>query len=1012
MSQRLAPEVEVLVLGPVAVRRAGEVSVAPAGQLQALVGVLALAGRPGMAGPELEQVLWPDGGSGRHRSTLPVAVHRARRWLREASGGGIGIGSTATGYVLAGPVDADRFRALVSAAEPLPPGGQVDLLGAALALWRADAPLPGVACGFATEAVLEGLHRARLAATVRYGRALLAVGRGADAVEALSPFAARHPLDEQVHAVLIEALAGAGRQAEALARYERLRSRLADELGVDPGRALQDTLMRVLRPDDQPEPPPWWRPDLVPVPAQLPPETAGFAGRAGELAALDELRRAASPLSVVVSALDGIGGVGKSALAVRWAHRVAAEFPDGQLHVDLRGYAHAAPVRPAEALGRFLRALGVPAERVPADVAEAAALYRSLLAGRRVLVLLDNARDVETVRPLLPGAPGCLALVTSRGRLDGLVAHEGARRITLDVLGGEDALHLLAAALGDSRVAAEPAAAAELAVLCGYLPLALRIMAARLAADPSRRLADQVAELRADRWAELSVPGDPRSSVRATFDLSYRRLDAGDRRLFRLLALAPGADIGVPAAAALAATPAPVTRQALRRLVAAHLVAEQGDRYSMHDLVRLYAAERAAADGGGAAERQRLLAWYLRGADTATRLLHPQLLRLPQPPSPLVPPEAVHTDHAAALAWLDAEWRNLAAAAVETAERGPAPMAVLLADSLRGYFWQRRNLAEWIAVASAAVAAATGSGDLPGQAAAQLSLGMAVHCAGRSAEAIGHHEQALALSAQAGWSDGESGSLANLGLVYRALGKLEEAADHHARALARHQADGRPTNAATDLGNLGVVYFQLGRLDLAADHFTRALAAHRGTGYRDGQALALNNLGETHWQLGRLDEALESISAAYALYREGGSLHGQADTQANLAAVQRAAGRGGPALEHAALARRLAAEAGDQRIEATAANITGTVFALLGRYADAVGQHQQALQTARAIGAGYEEVEALLGLAAADRYVTGPRAAVAHAEQALALAERGSYGLLAEQAKALLAGTLAEHGTR
>ena len=614
--------IDVLILGPVLVRR-GTLTVTPSSPLtRTIVGVLALAGPDGLSTESLEASAWPERTPRVGGKAVVVAVHRARQWLAIHTDGQARIERTTSGYVLSGAdVDAHRFTRLVA---------QRSGLAEALALWRGE-PLADAVIGESVALAIEALTRARLVAATRHGRDLLAAGRPDDVVALLAPLADQHPLDEPPHAVLIEALASSGRQADALNHYERLRLRLADELGIDPSRELSETLVRVLR---QEIPAAAQEPVVLaassPVPAQLPPDTSAFAGRSAQLDRLDELAATALGGSIVISALAGIGGVGKTTLAVHWAHRATTAFPDGQLHIDLRGWAYSEPILPIEALGRFLRALGIAAERVPTDVDEAAALYRSLLAGKRALVLLDNAVSADQVRPLLPGSPGSLAIVTSRDRLDGLVVREGAHQLGLDVFTAAESSALLTELLGAERVAAAPDAAAELAELCGHLPLALRITAAHLMSRPDLPIGDQVRALRADRLAELAVTADPMSSVRAVFDLSYARLSAMDQRVFRLIGVVPVSDISVAAVTVLCGADA---AESLRRLAEAHLVQCDGERYSCHDLVLAYARERAEAeepDWKSAVDT--LCDWYLGTADAATNVLYPNDARLDMPP--------------------------------------------------------------------------------------------------------------------------------------------------------------------------------------------------------------------------------------------------------------------------------------------------------------------------------------------------------------------------------------------
>jgi DNA-binding SARP family transcriptional activator len=954
----------------------------------------------------------------------------ALRQLFSAAGAAEGpLITTPVGYTMrigAEELDAMVFDHRLAQARQAADAGRLDeaiaSARAALALWRGPA-LAGIG-GRRIEAAAAGLNEQRLTALEQCLSYELARGRGAELVAELSELVAEYPLRELPRGQLMIALYRAGRRADALESYRQGRQILVEELGLEPGPRLRE-LERAILADDPglvdaapfgggaapvqpaPAPPPDAAAPASVVPAQLPAGATVFTGRTGPLRDLDALMAGDGDraTTVVISAIAGAAGAGKTALAVHWAHRVRSRFSDGQLYLNLRGYASSPPVRPIEALALFLRALGVPAERAPVDLDEAASMYRSLLAERRVLVVLDNAASPEQVRPLLPGSPGCMVLVTSRDRLAGLVARDGAQVLTLDVLAPAEAYTLLARTIGADRVAAEPEATKTLARLCAYLPLALRIAAATLTGRPTRRIASYVKELQeGDRIAALSITGDEQSAVQAAFDLSYQTLAPADRLVFRRLGLPPGPDVTVDAVAALSGRTPREAAATLDRLVTAHLVDEYAEgRFTFHDLLREYAADRARREDS-AAEREaavrRLLDWYLSQVDAAARLLYPEILRLPVasavPESP-----AVFGTPAEALAWLDTERTNLVAAMEVAALSGPHELAWRLADGLRGYFHLRMCAVDWLSGARAGLAAAIRDREPAAEAAAELSLGDLHWRISRYPAAIEHYGRAAEAAGRAGWSLGEAAVHGNQGIVYQQSGRLDLAVDRFQRALSIAATIGWRPGEAANLENLAEAYWELGRLEESADQCLRALDLMSETGSSFAKGVLLTGLGEVCHALGRFDDAVDHLTEALILHREIGNRGGEAETIRVLAAVHRDTGRTGEALDLARAALAHAQAAGDRRYEADALNTVASVVSRNDPDPDAAARtYWSALELAREIGNRYPEAEALIGLA-----LTAPTGDLArgYAEEALAVARQIGYRILEGDALAALA---------
>jgi tetratricopeptide (TPR) repeat protein len=812
-------------------------------------------------------------------------------------------------------LDRHRFERLIAQARAAAEAGQLEESLArylrAGQLWR-GAPLadvPPTATVTATAASLSELHLAGLEA--RYGTALR-LGQGADLAAELTELVAAHPLRERLVILLMQVLHRGGRTADALNLYERTKQRLGEELGIDPGPELRRVHVGILQGDtraDDPAPTATTA-ELAPAPprpAQLPADLASFTGRVTELAELLAAASTAEPVTVIISAIDGMAGVGKTALALHAAHRVAPSFPDGQLFVDLQGFTGGvAPLDAGEALDRMLRSLGHPGDRIPAGTAERSSLYRSLLAGRRMVVVLDNAANERQVQPLLPGDGGCLVLVTSRRRLTGL---DDARPLSLDVLPAPDAIALFTTVAGEDRLAGEPAGLVARAVeLCGRLPLAIRIAATRLRARPSWTLAHLVERLQdgQPRLAELETGS---RSLAAAFDLSYRQLTPDQRAVFRGLGLHPGVDIEPYAAAALTGTPAPHAERALEALVDAHLLQSPAPRrYRFHDLLRAYAAEVAGRDEP-AADRldalARLCTHYLDYAAAATGVLYPY--------GQVDPAPAGHSfaSPAAAAAWLDAELANLLATAPHAADHGCPGYPSRLSQVLFRHLNNHSRFADAYALHTLALRAADRVGDVAGRARTRHHLGATAMRLGRHQEARDQLGEALALYRQTEDDAGLARTLSNLGTVHLQLGRLEEGLDQLQQALGLRRRLGDLNALASTLVNLGAALAQLGRHDEALDHLEEALALHRRTGDLNSQALALGNIGLVNRQVDRYDEAAEQFRQALALFAEIGNVAYQADTLCNLGDIYQRLGRYGDAADQLRRALALLDEIGD-----------------------------------------------------------------------------------------------------
>jgi len=916
------------ILGPVEAWTGQEwAPIGAAKRRSVLAALLLRAGEPVSTDVLIDEV-WPDGPPAKAANVLSGYMHHLRRLIRDP--GGRVLVTRAPGYQVVlrpGELDADQFAALVSAGRRAladgAPARAADLLDEALGLWRGP-PLADVPPTPSVAAAADRLEGARIEAQELRAGAGLACGRYAEVALELRTLAADHPLRETLWALLMRALYADGRQAEALEAYAQAREVISDELGVDPGADLQALYQQILTADEEPGgivpgpggPAPGGAPALVP--AQLPADIPDFTGRSGQVGQLREMLAGAgdgSPGAVRVVLVVGSGGLGKTTLAVHVAHLLASEFPDGQLYASLLGAT--APVDPAEVLARFLRDLGADPARIPADAEERAAHYRTRLAGQRVLILLDDARTVEQVRPLLPGSASCAVLITARSWLPELA---GSAVLDLDVLSPEEARALFTRVVGERRAGAEPAATEEVLAACVGLPLAIRIAGARLATRGSwsvRTLAGRLADERR-RLDELRVGN---LAVRASFEVSFAslpgatpegRLDSA--RVFRLLGLWTGPSITLPAACALLGEDADPVTDALDVLVDAHLLGSPGpDRYRFHDLLRVYAADRARTQESEQVCQDavaRLLTWYLHTAEAAAAVISPQHARVPLSPlRPAVRPLDFGSLEDA-LAWCEAERPGLSAAVRLAAATGLHEIAWKLPAAAMSYYYRRSHWGDWVTTHEAGLASARLLDDQGAEAWMLNNLGMA-YGVQRRQECAGYFEQALAIYRGMGDPRGETRAANNVASAWFNLGRFEEALAAGRRSLEIQRRNGNRYGEGIALGVLGGSCQQLGRFTEAIGHLQAALAIFRELGEAMAEADCLSDLGEAYLGLDRVNEAVGALTRSLAIWQDIGDRHGQAATLLRLGRAQQAAGSAGRAYELLSQAAALFDELGD-----------------------------------------------------------------------------------------------------
>ena len=916
------------VLGPVTAWYGQEELRVGQPRQQAVLGILAMRANRVISRGELVDAVWgqdPPASAEGGIYTYVAGLRRVIEPTRSARGPGRVLVSSGAGYVLhlvPGQPDAVTFEQQLARARQLRKNGDpvaaVEALEGALGLWRGVA-FAGVPGPFAeTERVR--LAELRSGAAEERADVLLSLGRHEEVVPDLTALVADHPLRERMRGLLMIALYRGGRHAEALRVFADGSHVLAEELGIDPGSELSRIHQQVLTCDPALNLTPGAAGDgqqvqaraparpratsagtgpsgsgepVLPLPAQLPLDAQGFSGRHDELRALhDMLPSARAAETVPVAVISGTAGVGKTALAIRFGHQVAKHFPDGQLYINLRGRDPGRPpMEPIEALGLLLVSFGMPPHRLAACAEERAALFRSLVDGKRVLAVFDDASNAAQVRPLLPGSPDCLVVVTSRNQMAGLVAAEGATLVSLDVLGHDEAREMLTRRLGRERVAAEPQAAEEIIAACAGLPLALSIAVGRATAGRAKRpLARLAAELRdARNRLDALEEGDAATDVRAVLSWSYDQLSPAAARMFRLLGLHPGPDVSLSAAASLAGISRAEAGTALRELTRTHMAAEHlPGRFTFHDLLRVYAAdqgERLDPEPERSAAVQRMLDHYLHTAMAASQRFSPfrSPLRLAAPAPGVLPAEMSDKDQA--MAWFDAEAPVLLALIEYASANGFDGHAWQLPWTLGPFFNRRGRWRSYATSQRTALAAAQRLDDT-------LALAHAHHLLGHAQLQMSDYEAAEPNFRRALDLFRELQDRANEAVVLNGLGGMLEKQERYEEALAvaldalrMLKAAGHWWTQATLENGVGWLYAHLGQYDNALSHCQRALSLHRESGHRGGAADTLDSLGYVYLHLGDLAQAQAHYLQAIDAYREIGAPFGEGNSLAGLGDV-------------------------------------------------------------------------------------------------------------------------------
>ena len=1022
---------EFRVLGPTELWSDGELRDLGSAKVRSVLAILLLTPRAIVPAETLIDRLWDTEPPPKARESLSVYVARLRACLREAAGDGVRLAGRANGYVLdldPETVDLFQFRRLRKQADALMASGENDqaaiLLREADGLWRGPA-LAGIRGDWVAR-MRGSLEEERRAGILERVGCELALGRHADLIGELRGLLAQYPLDETFIAHQMTALYRSGRPGDALSLFRETRDQLIEEQGTEPGPALCELHQRILRRDAQLIVPLASRPPgLASQPdASLPLETPEFVGRSRELALLTAPQGDTTRVHVI----EGMPGAGKTALAVQAARMVADRYPDGLFYLNLHAHDPGTPaLDAAEALHRLLRMLSVPPTQIPDTPGERAALWRAQLSRRRAVVILDDAARHDQVRPLLPAAGQCLVLITARRRLPGLA---GARVLTLDVLSPQDAASLFTSIAGPGR-ARDQDEVASAVELCGRLPLAIQLTAGRLAQGHTLGVADLIEEL-SQPPARPGSTGTASPEVMSAFELSYRALEPGHQHFFRRLGASPCPRISLPAAAALNGGTLAEAEKALTALLDHHLlIQDPAGHFRFHDLIREFAAARAAQDDSPLERRKaagRLLDYYLHTADRADRVLLPFRHRMPVSVAqvPVAVPALGTKEDAAS--WLDSEWRNVLQAAQYAGrherKRQCADLTHVLAGfvDIRGH-WEEaiaahtlalqacRDLADPARIAQASLELSVMSqqtgrheatlalaedaeaiyrslADARGLAEALDQIGLANWRAARSREALAYFREARTLYSDAGDRHGIADTLSHSGIACWQLGRYPDGMHHLREAQALYRDVGDRRGEAKTLSNLGKMQLHSGLHRDALGSFEASLDIFLEIGGVQNQAILYHNIGNVHHYKGSYEEGLAAYRRALGIYRGIGDLPDEADVLVDIGSLYQDAGCHEEALAHYQKAGSLAGEAGNRSAQMVALRGTADAHRESGRDADALGSYDAALRLAREVGDPYEEAKALEGIAETHLSAQQPHAARIVFMQALDIFER------------------------